>query len=107
MQRMSPVKCEPCLLFSQTIQVAQTSYWSSCELFVCSFSQIAHMTFNIHGSESVFELKNARRKDADANVKSRIELNKWLHYTPLVPLIVLTLLVRSPLSYTQIKSLFS
>ena len=41
-----------------------------------------------------------------ANVKSRIELNKRLHYTPLVPLIVL-LLVRSLLSYVQIKSLFS
>ena len=38
-------------------------------------------------------------------VKLRIELKKQLHYTPLVPLIVL-LLVRSPLSYMQIKSLF-
>ena len=39
-------------------------------------------------------------------VKSRIELNKRLHYTPLVPLIAL-LLVRSTLSYMQIKSLLS
>ena len=39
-------------------------------------------------------------------VKSRIELNKRLHYTPLVSLIVL-LLVRSTLSYMQIKSLLS
>ena len=38
--------------------------------------------------------------------KSRIELNERLHYTPLVPLIV-PLLVRSPLSYMQIKSLFA
>ena len=41
-----------------------------------------------------------------ANVKSRVELNKLLHYTPLVPLIVL-LLVPSPLSDMQIKSLFA
>ena len=39
-------------------------------------------------------------------VKSRIELNKRLHYTTLVPLIVL-LFVRSTLSYMQIKSLFA
>ena len=39
-------------------------------------------------------------------VKSRIELNKLLHYTTLVPLIVL-LFVRSTLSYMQIKSLFA
>ena len=36
-----------------------------------------------------------------AAVKSRIELNKRLHYT------LVTLLVRSPLSYMQIQSLFS
>ena len=39
-------------------------------------------------------------------VKSRIELNKLLHYTTLVPLKVL-LFVRSTLSYMQIKSLFA
>ena len=39
-------------------------------------------------------------------VKSRIELDKRLHYTPLVPLTVL-LLVRSTLSYMQIQFLFS
>ena len=38
-------------------------------------------------------------------VKSEIGHNKRLHYTPLVPLIVL-LLVRSPLSYMQITSHF-
>ena len=40
------------------------------------------------------------------SVKSRIELNKRLHYTPLVSLMVL-LLLRSTLSYRQIKSLLS
>ena len=39
-------------------------------------------------------------------MKSRIKLNKRLHCTPLVSLIVL-LLVRSTLSYMQIKSLFA
>ena len=39
-------------------------------------------------------------------VKSQIQVNKWLHYTPLVLLIVL-LLVCSPLSYIQIKSHFA
>ena len=45
MRTRSPVKCEPCLLFSQTS-------WSNIiglavELFVCSFSQIAHITRNV------------------------------------------------------------
>ena len=40
------------------------------------------------------------------NVKSRIELNKQLHYTTLVPWTVL-LLVRFTLSYMQIKFLFT
>ena len=69
-------------------------------------------TINI--SEIFSDSFNVQRRDRSrqgggvllAVVKSRIELNKRLHYTPLVPLTVL-LLVRSTLSYIQIKFLFS
>ena len=45
MQRMSAVKCEPCVLFSQTS--CSNIIGLAVELFVCSTSQITHITRNV------------------------------------------------------------
>ena len=71
-------------------------------LLVSKFKMIGMLLNVVHGQ--VGPVHKSLQKHI--TVKSRIELNKRLHYTALVPLIVF-LLVRSPLSYMQIKSLFS
>ena len=42
------MKCEPCLLFSQ--RSCSDIIGLAVELFVCSFSQIAHITRNVRTS---------------------------------------------------------